>query len=143
MQAARDHGLGRKFKLGRNILSGTIFSRAFPKWMNPTEFRPNSVESQNRGQNQIFHAKNSAQAGVSHIYVPLVSYRFTEFNESTNHLRNTLLFHENLNLTEKLTIVEIQTNPSLGIHIAGVQRLTQIRLVEDDDWKNLEKILVL
>ena len=49
MQAARDHGLGRKFKLGRNILSGTIFSRACPKWMNPTEFRPNSVESQNRG----------------------------------------------------------------------------------------------
>ena len=48
MWAARDLGLGRKFKLGRIILPGTIFSRAYPKWMNSTEFRPISVESQNR-----------------------------------------------------------------------------------------------
>jgi hypothetical protein len=49
MRVARDLELGRKFKLGRIILSGTIFSRACPKWMNPTEFRPNSIESENRG----------------------------------------------------------------------------------------------
>ena len=64
MQAARYHGLGRKFKLGRNILSGTIFSRACPKWMNPTEFRPNSVESQNRGLGQIHGFKHRREQGI-------------------------------------------------------------------------------
>ena len=58
-------------------------------------------------------------------------------------MQNALLFPENLNLTEKLTVLEIQRNPSLGILVARVQHLPQIRLVEDDDWKNLEKILVL
>jgi hypothetical protein len=45
MWAARDLRLGPKFKLGRIILPGIIFSRDCPKWMNPSEFRPISVKS--------------------------------------------------------------------------------------------------
>jgi hypothetical protein len=41
MRAAWDIGLGWKFKLGRIILSGTIFSRAYSKCTNPTKFWSN------------------------------------------------------------------------------------------------------
>ena len=45
-----DFGLCRKFKLGRNNLSGSILSQACPKWTKTTEFQAFRAESQILGQ---------------------------------------------------------------------------------------------